>query len=103
MRFAIGTLVVVSLFAALSGVGAVPLRPVMSAASADCKTAYRTVCVETDSSGKCKRFERESYEVCTGGNSPGSGTNVGQGSKDCYECTEYNNDGSCKKTRKVKC
>jgi hypothetical protein len=86
MRFAFGMLVTVSL-----------LGPVTSAAYGDCKTAYRTACVETDTNGRCTRYERHTYELCTGGNG------AGRGSKACYECTEFNSDGSCKKTRKVKC
>ncbi|MEI7614381.1 MAG: hypothetical protein WCK63_15885 [Betaproteobacteria bacterium] len=71
-----------------------------SALADECVTRYRTDCVETDDAGRCKRFERVSYEECTSGKDP---VHVSPATEECYDCFEYNKDGSCSKTRKVKC
>ena len=65
-----------------------------------CKTEYRTECVAWDSAGKCTNFERVSVEVCVGDHI----LNVSPPSPpDCYECFEWYDSGTCKKTKKVAC
>ena len=71
-----------------------------SALADECVTKYRTECVEVDDAGRCKRFERVSYEECVSGKDP---VHVSPATEECYDCFEYNKDGSCSKTRKVKC
>lgn len=69
-------------------------------ALAACTTKYKTECVETDDDGRCKRYERVSYEECT---EEKESVHVSPPKQECFECFEYNNDGSCKKTKKVSC
>ena len=71
-----------------------------STAEAACKTEYKTECVATDKDGKCTKYERVSHEVCTPDKEP---IHVSPPKQECFECTEHNKDGSCKKTRKVAC
>ena len=71
-----------------------------SPAFAECITKYRTNCIETDDKGRCKKYERVSYEECT---EPKKPVNVSPPTEECYECIEYYNDGSCRKTKKVPC
>lgn len=74
-----------------------------SPASAKCTTKYRTECVEHDEKGRCKKFQRVSYEECDEPRTPGGGVHVSPPKEECYHCIEYYNDGSCKKTKKVPC
>lgn len=69
-------------------------------ARADCRTVYSTVCADYDDKGRCKRFEREEREVCTERN---SAPHVSPPTNWCYDCTSYNNDGSCRTTRRYQC
>ena len=66
----------------------------------NCVTRYRTECAEEDDAGRCIRFERVSYEVCTPDKDP---PHASPPKEECFDCYEYNNDGSCRKTRKVPC
>lgn len=84
------------LYASASGAGLMPA----TAMADDCVTKYRTECVEEDATGRCIKFERVSYEFCTPGKGP---VHVGPAKEECFECYEHNKDGSCSKTRKVKC
>lgn len=70
-----------------------------AAVAGHCTTKYRTDCVARDSEGKCTKFERVSYEICVGNHTP----NVSPSTKDCYECFEWYDSGTCKKTKKVPC
>jgi hypothetical protein len=76
---------------------------VSSDAFGGCTIKYQTECVETDDKGRCKRFVRVSYEECTEPRTPGGGVHETPGPRNCFECFEYNKDGSCRKTRKVSC
>lgn len=71
-----------------------------TAMAGDCVTKYRTECVQEDDAGRCIKFERVSYEFCSSGKDP---VHVSPPTEECYDCYEHNKDGSCSKTRKVKC
>lgn len=89
-----------SLVGVMAFVAASGIFLVSSDASAACVTKYKTECVETDDKGKCKRYERVSYEECTEDKKP---IHVSPPKHECFECVEHNNDGSCRKTKKVSC
>ena len=88
-------LLVVSAVVTASGVSLMS-----TAAFAGCVTKYRTECAKTDAEGRCKKYIRVSYEVCT---DEKSGAHVSPRKDECFECFEWNKDGSCRKTKKVSC
>lgn len=72
----------------------------LMAQAEQCETRYRTECVKEDDAGRCIKYERVAYDVCTPDKDP---IKVSPPKSECFECYEYNSDGSCKKTRKVTC
>lgn len=89
-----------SLLGVMTVVATIGVFLVSSDAFAGCTTKYKTECVETDDKGKCKKYERVSYEECT---EPKEPVHVSPPKQECFECFEYNNDGSCRKTKKISC